>query len=189
MKNNFGVIVGRFQPFHLHHLRYALAARKLCEHLVVGITNPDDSSTKVNHKDLNRSLKSNNPLNYFERMLVVRESLLASGLIENEFSIIPFPINKPEYIAQYTPEKAKYFLTIYDLWGEEKKKILESLGLNVEVLWNKDVSEKGINATEIRKNIVQGVRWEHDLISSAAQLMKSMQLDTKIKESFKGKIE
>ncbi len=37
----FGVIHGRFQILHNDHMRYLLAGKERCEHLVVGITNPD----------------------------------------------------------------------------------------------------------------------------------------------------
>ncbi|HEV8713189.1 MAG TPA: adenylyltransferase/cytidyltransferase family protein [Candidatus Binatia bacterium] len=37
------MIHGRFQPFHCGHLQYALAALARCDHLIVGITNPDPS--------------------------------------------------------------------------------------------------------------------------------------------------
>ena len=36
-----GVVHGRFQLFHLDHLKYVLGAKARCRHLVVGITNPD----------------------------------------------------------------------------------------------------------------------------------------------------
>ncbi len=36
----YGVVHGRFQPFHLDHLKYALAGLTHCDYLFVGITNP-----------------------------------------------------------------------------------------------------------------------------------------------------
>ena len=93
-----GVVHGRFQPFHLHHLRYALAANEKCDHLVIGITNPDPSLTDDDAADPNRSSKVANPLTSFERLVIVRESLLGAGLEYNRFDFVPFPINKPELI-------------------------------------------------------------------------------------------
>ena len=37
----WGMIHGRFQPFHTGHLEYLVAAAARCERLVVGITNPE----------------------------------------------------------------------------------------------------------------------------------------------------
>jgi nicotinamide-nucleotide adenylyltransferase len=42
-----GVIHGRFQVLHNDHLRYILAGKELCRHLVVGITNPDPTTDSV----------------------------------------------------------------------------------------------------------------------------------------------
>ena len=39
--DKLGAVCGRFQIFHLDHLRYVLAAKERCEHLIVGITSPD----------------------------------------------------------------------------------------------------------------------------------------------------
>lgn len=180
---DYGIIMGRFQPFHMHHLRYALAAKKRCKHLIVGITNPETFFVNENKNDLNRSLEHNNPLTYFERMIIARESLIKSGIKIDEFTIVPFPINRPEYISQYTPDESRYFLTIYDSWGEEKRKILESLSLNVIVLWRKSINEKGITASEIRENMYLNKNWEKYLVTSAAELIKSMKLDVKIKNA------
>lgn len=177
----YGVIAGRFQPFHKHHLRYALAAMQNCEHLIIGITNPDRFSTMENSSDLNRSRESSNPLNYFERLSIIRESLVDSGINLEKFSIVPFPINRPKDIPQYIPISATCFLTIYDKWGEEKKKTLDSLGLHTVVLWNKKDSEKGINASQIRKNILLKNDWEQDVTPAAARLIKLMKLDEKIR--------
>lgn len=44
MDVRYGMIHGRFQPFHNGHLEYALAALSRCSHLIVGITNPDPST-------------------------------------------------------------------------------------------------------------------------------------------------
>ena len=36
-----GIIHGRFQILHNDHVKYLLAGKQFCRHLVVGITNPD----------------------------------------------------------------------------------------------------------------------------------------------------
>ena len=41
-----GVINGRLQVLHNDHLKYLLAGKKRCDHLVVGITNPDPTLTR-----------------------------------------------------------------------------------------------------------------------------------------------
>ena len=132
-----GVVHGRFQIFHLDHLKYVLAARERCRHLVVGITNPDPTLTKTDAADLYRSSSEANPLTYFERYSIIRAVLLEAGLDHAEFSIVPFPINFPDLYHFYVPLDAVFYLTIYDDWGKRKLNLFQSLALKVEVLWVK----------------------------------------------------
>jgi hypothetical protein len=62
-----GVIHGRFQVLHNDHLKYLLAGKARCRHLVVGITNPDPFLTKEDAAEPRRSEPGANPLTYFER--------------------------------------------------------------------------------------------------------------------------
>ena len=74
-----GVIHGRFQVLHNDHLRYLLAGKDLCRHLVVGITNPDPSLTREESADPHRSRPEANPLTYYERQALVRAALGEAG--------------------------------------------------------------------------------------------------------------
>jgi nicotinamide mononucleotide adenylyltransferase len=169
-----GVVHGRFQIFHLDHLKYVLAAKKRCRHLVIGITNPDPTLTKTDPADPKRSLPESNPLTYFERYTIIREVMAEQGLLPAEYSIVPFPINFPELYRFYLPLDALFFLTIYDDWGKRKHEMFKSLGLHVEVLWERTIEQKGIRATEVRRRIAEGLEWEHLLPPAAASVMKKM---------------
>lgn len=171
-----GVVHGRFQLFHLDHLKYVLAAKERCRHLVVGITNPDPTLTKFDPADPHRSLEVDNPLTYYERYVVLRETLLEEGLTYREFSLVPLPINFPELYRYYVPLEATFFLTIYDDWGERKFAMFNSLGLKVEILWRKPESEKGLTATAVRRLMGLGRPWEHLVPKAAARLVQDMGL-------------
>ncbi len=175
-----GVVHGRFQVFHLDHLKYILAAKERCRHLVIGITNPDPTLTKTDSADPARSLPEANPLTYFERFGIVRQVMLEQGLSPAQFSIVPFPINFPELYRFYLPLESVFYLTIYDDWGKRKQKMFKSLGLNVEVLWTRPVEQKGISAGEVRKRMAQGVEWEHLVPLAAASVMKKMGIPARI---------
>ena len=54
MRHRYGMVHGRFQPFHVGHLEYALTALHRCEHLIVGITNPDPSLVVAESTDPQR---------------------------------------------------------------------------------------------------------------------------------------
>ena len=49
--HELGVIHGRFQLLHNDHLKYLLAGKQRCRHLVIGITNPDPTLTRADPAD------------------------------------------------------------------------------------------------------------------------------------------
>ena len=175
-----GVVHGRFQVLHLKHMEYILAAKMRCEKLYIGISNPDSMHTKKSANDIRRSERSSNPLTYFERYQMIRGAMKEFGVPESEYDIIPFPINIPEYILNYAPQDATYYMTIYDSWGEEKYKILSDLGLNVNVLWRRDVEEKGVSGSEIRRQIALGGEWASMVPKSVYRYLTENQLDQRI---------
>ena len=59
---DIGVVHGRFQPLHLKHMEYILAAKMRCRKLYIGITNPDNLHTRESVHDIRRSERSANPL-------------------------------------------------------------------------------------------------------------------------------
>ena len=177
-----GVIHGRFQVLHNDHIKYLLAGKQLCKHLVVGITNPDPSLTRDSKANPHRSTSIANPLTYYERYLKVQAALLEQGLKFTEFSIVPFPINIPELLKYYVPLDAIFFLTIYDDWGRQKQKFFESLGLNIHVLWEVTLENKGLSSSDIRDDMIKDEQWEEYVPKSVAYLMKDWGINKRLKE-------
>jgi len=176
-----GVIHGRFQVLHNDHLKYLMSGKAGCRHLVVGITNPDPSLTRDDPSDPERSRPASNPLTYFERYTLIRSALKDEGLTDDEFSIVPFPINFPDLYHHYIPMNATFFLTIYDRWGEQKLERFQSLGLRTEILWRKPQEEKGLRGTEIRKRMIRGEPWENLVPPSAARLLKEWDIPGRLR--------
>ncbi len=177
-----GVIHGRFQLLHNDHMKYLLAGKQRCEHLIIGICNPEIELTRYTDANPHRSKKSSNPLTYFERMECIKYSMIEAGVRQEEFDIVPFPINFPERIFNYAPRNAKYYMTIYDEWGEEKLKSLkEDLGLEVDVLWRVTLKEKGISASDIRKCIQEGKEWKQFVPNFVYNYIIENNLDKRIK--------
>jgi len=176
-----GVIHGRFQILHNDHVKFLLAGKNLCNHLIVGITNPDPTLTKAHDSNPHRSTLIANPLTYYERYVMVRETLLEKSLELSEFSIVPFPINVPELLKYYVPMDVAFFLSIYDDWGRQKKKYLESLGLNVHVLWEVPLEKKGLNGSDIRESMLKGGQWEHLVAPVVAKLVKKWDILKRLK--------
>ena len=179
---DLGVIHGRFQVLHNDHIKYLMAGKELCNHLVVGITNPDPSLTRDSDANPHRSTSLANPLTYYERYLMLQAALLEQGLRFSEFSIVPLPINVPELIKYYVPLDAIFFLTIYDEWGQQKKEYFESLGLKIHLLWEVPIEKKGLSSSDIRKSMIKGEKWVHLVPSSTVKLMKEWDIAQRLKE-------
>ena len=177
-----GVIHGRFQVLHNDHLKYLHAGKELCEHLIVGITNPDPVLSREDEADPKRCAQGANPLTYYERHCLVREALLGSGISLEEFTIVPLPINLPELYRCYVPMEAVFFLTIYDDWGRRKLKTFADLGLKTHILWEVPLDEKGISAADIRLAMVQNKPWEHLVPSHVAALMNQWDIPGRLKK-------
>jgi nicotinamide mononucleotide adenylyltransferase len=166
-----GVIHGRFQVLHNDHLKYLMAGKALCRHLVVGITNPDPFITRDEPADPNRSGKLANPLTYYERLCLVRAAMQEAGVGLDAFSVTPFPINIPDRYKYYVPMDAVFFLTIYDDWGRRKRAYFKSLNLKTHVLWEVSPHQKGISGGDIRQQMISGEDWREKVPASAARLL------------------
>jgi nicotinamide-nucleotide adenylyltransferase len=176
-----GVIHGRFQVLHHDHMKYLLAGKSRCRHLIVGITNPDPSLTRHDPADPHRSALQANPLTYYERYVMVRAALTEAGVDLQDFSVVPFPINVPELYTHYLPLDAIFYLTIYDDWGRRKLERFQDLGLKTEVLWVKTPEAKGLSASDIRARMVSGEPWESLVPSCVAGLMKEWRIPERIR--------
>ena len=171
-----GVIHGRFQVLHNDHLKYLLAGKALCRHLVVGITNPDPFLSREEGAAPWRNRSAENPLTYYERQLMTTRVLLAAGLHWQEFTVVPLPINFPERYRYYVPLEAVFFLTIYDDWGRRKLKYFQSLSLATHVLWEVPIEEKGISAGDVRHRMRRGELWEHMVPAGVPPLMQEWRI-------------
>ncbi len=176
-----GVIHGRFQILHNDHLDYLLAGKEECDHLVVGITNPDPGLTGREEADPGRSDPAANPLSFYERMLLVKCCLVDAGLREEDFSITPFPVNFPDLYRVYVPMKAVFFLTIYDDWGRRKLEYFQSQGLRTHVLWERSPESKGLSGAQVRQAMIRNEPWEHMVPESTAVLCRAWDIPGRLR--------
>lgn len=178
-----GVIHGRFQILHHDHLKYLLTGMARCDHLIVGIANPDPTLTKEDKADQHRASLAANPLTYYERYLLIRTALVAAGLNLEQFSIVPFPINFPDLLKFYVPLDATFLLTIYDDWGERKLARFTELGLSTEILWRRPLAQKGLTSTEIREKIRAGAPWQELVPPATVPLIQGWDLRSRLSEN------
>lgn len=181
MKDKIGIIHGRFQMLHIGHMEYLLAGKERCEYLLIGITNPDISSMKHSDANPHRSTLLANPLTYFERFQMISGAMLEAGVNRREFDIVPFPINYPELLFNYVPLSAKYYMTIYDEWSNEKQTSLQKLGCNIEIMWTREVSEKVTSGSEVRNCIIHEEPWKHLVPQSVFNYITENSIDERIR--------
>ncbi len=179
MKEPVGVAHGRFQPLHLGHLEYLLAAGKACDVLLVGITNPDPWQTAFEPTDPGRGEVLANPCTYYERHLMVEEALVEAGLPLSRFRVVPFPHSYPERLRHYVPADALMLMTIYDEWGESKLDRFQRVGLRVRVLWRRH--EKVTTGTAIREAICAGRPWEGLVPPATARVIREFGVEERIR--------
>ncbi|WP_419787405.1 nicotinate-nucleotide adenylyltransferase [Pseudodesulfovibrio sp.] len=181
-----GFIHGRFQVLHNDHLRYLLAGKELCEHLIIGITNPAPDTILREDTDPERSDAGNNPLTYAERETMIRAALSEAGVERDRFQTIPFPICQPEKMRELAPPEAVYYLTIYDDWGREKKKRFESLGLTTHVMWERPQERKGLTGKAVRAAIREGREYRAMVPPAVAELIEKWNLQKRFADSSSG---
>ena len=171
----WGCVHGRFQPFHVEHLEYALRAKERCRRLIVGITNPDPTWVRREARSEHRHAAESNPFTYFERALMVEGSLLDEGLEARDFAVVPFPIQAPELCRFYVPEGTIHFVRVYSEWEEEKVRRLRAHGFTVEVL--DGGREKGISGSEVRRLVGAGLPWEHLVPKASARIVRGVRAE------------
>lgn len=160
---HYGLVLGRFQPLHMGHMEYLEAARRACDRLVVGITNPDTSSLTYHPADPNRSENESNPFSYFLRYEMIDEALRDAGWPADHFAIVPADVADIGKVGAFLPPASSttVFITVYDAWGEEKARRLEELGYKVEILWRRAMSQRVTSGTELRCLMRDSEPWRH----------------------------
>ena len=138
VKNNIGMIHGRFQPFHNGHFLYLKKALAASSKVIVGITNPDPQLTLQVTTDNHRHSPEANPFSYFDRMRMILQSILLDPETysrKDDIFITPFPVNLPDRWKWYIPMKGvMQFMVIIDSWDEEKKTMFNNYGFPVKLL-------------------------------------------------------
>lgn len=146
---------GRFQPPHLEHLQYILAALERTDYLYVGVT--QFSLGKLKHVEgagEHRADPTGNPLSYFERHKLLKLALADAGVGRDQYEILPFPIEKPSELPDFLPIEIPILTTHVDTWSDSKIRLLQEMGYQVDVMFDRD--PKGIAGSTIRSLIVEG---------------------------------
>jgi cytidyltransferase-like protein len=127
-----GMIHGRFQPFHVGHLEYMVAAAARCERLAVGITNPEGFPLRPGPSDPARHLPESNPFTDGERRRMVEAAAAEAGV--GPVEVFPFPVTEPGLWGGLVPAGAVQFVRVLSPWGASKLARFEERGHPVVVL-------------------------------------------------------
>ena len=178
MQATFGMVHGRFQPFHLGHLDYAKKAAMRCEHLIVGITNPDPFEIEQEASSDHRHLAESNPYTYFQRAEMIRAALIDEGFDLRKVSLIPFSVHHPEKWPYYLPPAANVvqFIRVFSEWEQTKAERLREHGFTVEIL--DKGAPKEYAGVDVRGRMEAGDGWKERVPPSVAEVIKQVHAGT-----------
>lgn len=155
----FGMVHGRFQAFHNEHLSYIESGLEKCNHLIVGITNPEPEEYIHDEASSHRHLLEANPFSFFERAEVISRAINDRGFISSNFSIVPFHLfhdHKWQYYLP-NPKQVTQFVRIFSDWEQKKFDRFEKYGFNVMQIDNG--RKKHISGSEVREKIRSNEEW------------------------------
>lgn len=154
-----GLLIGRFQPFHLGHLSAVKQALEKVDFLHIGIGSSQISRT------------AENPFTAKERAEMIKDSLLEAGVPHDRFDITPIPdINDnpawPAHVRKLIPDG---FTVVFV--GEPNalvRKLFEKYDNAKIVIVKKEIN---ISATEVRERIKKGSDWQKNLPKATVEII------------------
>lgn len=171
MPHKYGMIHGRFQPFHLEHLRYFRIAWEQSENVIVGITNPDPSAIVEDDLSEHRHKPQDNPFTYTERLIMIQEALRGEGYPMDRILTVPFPIHHADRWEHYIPSGTVMFVVSYSPWERQKAQRLREAGYEVVEV---NSLERGISGQEIRALVGSGGEWEKLVPAAVSRVIKEL---------------
>ncbi len=155
-----GLFVGRFQPFHMGHLKAVKDILKKLDELVIVV-----GSSQYSHR-------MDNPFTAGERVTMIRQALEEEGISPSRYWIVPVPDVHVHmiWVAQvvgYTPK----FTVVYTNDPLTRRLFVEA-GYKVKPV---SFHERELySATEIRKRMLNGKNWEELLPGSVVRFIKEV---------------
>jgi nicotinamide mononucleotide adenylyltransferase len=126
-----------------------------------------------------REAAERNPLTYWERVEMWQRAL--TDLDDRLDHIIgPFPIERPELLAEYVPRSCVCATTIREAWNSEKTRRLNAAGYEVDVLFTD--YDKAISGTDIRQRILSGSSdWTRLVTPRVAELLTELDIAARLR--------
>jgi len=151
------LFVGRFQPFHMGHLKAIEYVSRVANHVIIGIGSSQEKNTVEN------------PFSYGERVEMIEKSL---SLDKSKYTLVPIPDFGDEKIwVEYVIQKMPKFDVVYTNAPREKK-IFRNACIQVRNVPLYD--RKTYTGTEIRRKISSGGRWENLVPKGTVAVIKKV---------------
>jgi nicotinamide-nucleotide adenylyltransferase len=155
-----GLFVGRFQPFHMGHLKAVKDILEKLDELVIVV-----GSSQYSHR-------MDDPFTAGERVTMIRRALEEEGISPSRYWFVPVPdvhvhMTWVAQVVGYTPK----FTVVYTNDPLTRRLFVEA-GYEVKpVPFHK---RELYSATEIRKRMLNGKNWEDLLPSSVVRFIKEI---------------
>lgn len=165
-----GLMMGRFQPFHLGHLELVKQIINECDEVIIALTG---SQFNYIEKD---------PFTSGERIEMIHHSLKENNIdlakcyivaLENQFNVATW--------ASYLKSSLPHFDKVYS-GNDYVVMLLADSGISV--VSPKFLDREQYNATKIRKMIVNDEEWEELVPSSVSEIIKKIKGIKRIKTIF-----
>ncbi|NNL59354.1 MAG: nicotinamide-nucleotide adenylyltransferase [Nitrosopumilus sp.] len=162
-----GLMMGRFQPFHLGHLDLVKQILAECDEVIIAIT-----SSQFNYLE-------KDPFTSGERIEMIHNSLLESNIdmskcfvvsLENQFNIATW--------ASYLKSSLPHFDKVYS-GNDYVSMLLADSGIDVVNPTLLDRSK--YNATKIRSMIISDQKWDELVPNAVNELLKKISAKNRLK--------
>ena len=157
------LIIGRFQPFHLGHLRLIEEAAKEADHIIIGIGSSQCSGTE------------NNPFTAEERKMMIEASVPKK--IKNSVHEITDIGNDKLWVSHVSKIVPKFEVVYTN--GELERRLFKEAGYRVHAtgLYNREK----FAGTEVRRRIRAGEEWISLVPKGTQKIMKEIDGEERIK--------
>lgn len=163
-----GLLIGRFQPFHLGHIQCVEYILKKLPEIIIAIGSAQFSHTL------------HNPFTAGERVTMIRLALDEAKIDASKYFLIPIRDLKihdlwvPHLVSQ-TPRFEVVFSN-----EPITSRLFKEAGFRVEPI--PLIDRENYSATEIRERVVQASSWEKLVPNSVAEYIKSIFGDERLRE-------
>ena len=162
------LFIGRFQPFHIGHLKIIQEACKKYEKLIIGIGSSQYSNT------------FDNPFTSDERKEMIEKSLDFLNIKNYELILIPDIHNPPKWVEHVLDINSNFDVVISN--NELTLNLFKKKGFKIEKTpsYNKELYSGKIIRTKISKN----EQWEISVPVEVSKYIKNIKGDARIKKIY-----